>query len=79
MFVFLKGEKEFDMQYQYGVVSNVKPGADGQIRKVEIEYRNFNEGVTRKTQRTVRELVIIHPVDELDIYERLHELYDESD
>ena len=77
--LFLKAEKEFDMQYQYGIVSSVTPGADGQIRKVEVEYRNFNEGVTRKTQRTVRELVIIHPVDELDIYERLYELYDGSD
>ena len=54
----------------------MQPGADGRVRKVEVECRNFNEGVTRKTQRTIRELVIVHPVDELDIYERLHELYE---
>ena len=77
--LFLKSEKEYDLQYQYGIVSKVQPGKDGRVRKVEVEYRNFNEGVSRKTQRTVRELVIIHPVDELDIYERLHEMFDNSD
>ena len=77
--LFLKSEKEYDLQYQYGIVSKVQPCKDGRVRKVEVEYRNFNEGVSRKTQRTVRELVIIHPVDELDIYERLHEMFDNSD
>ena len=60
-------------------MSKVQPSKDGCVRKVEVEYQNLNEGVSRKTQRTVRELVIIHPVDELDIYERLHEMFDNSD
>ena len=77
--LFLKSEKEYDLQYQYGIVSEVDNNDDGLVRKVKVEYQNFNEGVKRVTQRCARELVIIHPIDELDIYERLHELYDDSD
>ena len=77
--LFLKSEKEYDLQYQYGIVSEVDNNDDGLVRKVKIEYQNSNKGVKRVTQRCARELVVIHPIDELDIYERLHELYDDSD
>jgi hypothetical protein len=77
--LFLKSEKEYDLQYQYGVVLEVDDSDDGLVRKVKVEYQNFNEGVKRITQRCARELVIIHPIDQLDIYERLNELYDDSD
>ena len=66
--LFLKSEKEFDLQYQYGIISKLDKSKDGLIRKVDIEYQNFNENVKRTTQRGVREIVSIHPVDELDIY-----------
>ena len=46
-------------------------GKDGLIRKVDVEYKNPNEGIRRVTRRGVRELVIIFPVDELYIYERI--------
>ena len=39
-----------------------------------MEYKNSNEGIRRVTHRGVRELVIIFPVDELDIYERIYRL-----
>ena len=77
--LFLKSEKEFDLQYQYGIVSKIHPGKDGKNRKVEVEYQNSNEGVKRKTHRGSRDLVIVYPVDELDIYERLHDLYTNCD
>ena len=77
--LFLKSEKEFDLQYQYGVVSTIHTGRDGKARKVEVEYQNSSEGVKRKTERGSRELVIIHPVDELDIYKRLYDLYTNCD
>ena len=73
--LFLKSEKEFDLQYQYGIISKLDKSKDGRIRKVEINYQNFNENVKRTTQRGVREIVSIHPVDELDIYEELHDLF----
>ena len=77
--LFLKSDKEFDLQYQYGVVTKVHTGNDGNKRKVEVEYQNSTEGTKRKTERGSRELVIVHPVDELDIYERLHELFVDCD
>ena len=43
---------------------------------MDVEYRNRNEGVKRVTQRGVRDLVVVYPVDELDIYERLDKLID---
>ena len=49
----------------------VHEGRDGHVRKVDIEYRNHNGEIKRETFRGVRELVIVYPIDELDIYERL--------
>ena len=72
--LFLKSEREFDEQYQYGIVCAVHEGKDGHIRRVDVEYRNANENTKRITQRGVRDLVIVFPVDELDIYERLNNL-----
>ena len=77
--LFLKSEKEFDLQYQYGMVSKVYEGRDSIIRKVDVEYQNDNEGIKRSTQRGVRDLVIIHSVEELDIYKTLHEMFESSD
>ena len=73
--LFLKSEKEFDLQYQYGIIVDLHKSRDNNIRKVDIEYQNSNEGVKRTTHRGVREIVSIYPVDELDIYEELYDLF----
>ena len=75
--LILKSEKEFDEQYQYGLVISTCMGKDGHIRTVDIEYQNHNEGVKRRTKRGVRDLVIIHPVDELGISRELYDLANE--
>ena len=72
--LFLKSEQEFDRQYQYGIVKSVLVGRDGRIRSVEIEYQNHNEKTKRQTKRGVRDLVVIHPVDELGISRELSEM-----
>ena len=72
--LFLKSEKEFEHLYQYGLVSQVFPGKDGRIRSVLVEYQNSTEETKRTTKRGVRELVIIHHVDELGISRELHDL-----
>ena len=72
--LFLKSEKEFDLQYQYGIVATTYEGRDGLIRAVDVDYQNFGENTKRKTKRGVRELVIIHPVDEIGISRELFEL-----
>jgi hypothetical protein len=72
--LFLKTENEMTDQYQYGQVSSVQRGRDGLIRKIDIKYKNNTENVFRTTHRTVREIVVVSPVDEIDIYERLDHL-----
>ena len=67
--IFLKSDKEFEKDYQYGMVNT-----DGCIRVVEIEYQNFNEGVKRYTTRGVRDLIVIHPVNEPGINAELAEI-----
>ena len=50
-------------------------GRDGLIRQVDVEYQNSNEDTKRTTKRGVRDLIVVHPVDELDVYERLSPMY----
>ena len=76
--LFLKSEKEFDKQYQYGIIAGLKVSRDGKIRQVEVEYQNFNENVKRTTCRGTRDLVVIHPIDELGLTRELNELFSGS-
>ena len=77
--LFLKSEKEFDLQYQYGMVATTYEGRDGLIRAVDVEYQNVGETTKRRTKRGVRELVVIHPVDEIGISRELYELANGTD
>ena len=65
--LFLKSDKEFDRQYQYGMVKSVTVDKDGKIRKLAVEHRNSNENTSRSTIRGTRDVAVIHPVDELGI------------
>ena len=69
--LFLKKEGELSTQYQYGRVVDVKVSRDRKIRSVSVTYRNHTENVDRVTERAVRELVVIHHVDELDLVSEL--------
>ena len=46
-------------------------GKDNRIRKVQVVYRNHTENFNRTTHRAVRGLVMIHPVDELSLFEEI--------
>ena len=72
--LFSKSEKEFENLYQYGVVTSVSFSKDGRIRKVEVEYTNPSEHVKRKTIRGCRDLIVIHPVEELGLSKELYDL-----
>ena len=76
--LFLKNEKELETTYQYGMVSKVHPSSDGLIRSVDVDYQNYNENVRRTTKRGVRNLVVIHPVDEIGVSQELAELCDDT-
>ena len=71
--LFLKSDKEFDKQYQYGLVTALYESKDGPVRTVLVEYQNHNENVNRTTKRSVRDLVVIHPIDELGMMKELHD------
>ena len=73
--LFLKSDKEFERLYQYGMIQKLKHSKDGLVREVVIEYQNNNESVKRSTTRGVREIVVIHPADELGIVRELNNLY----
>ena len=75
MVLFLKSEKEFAKQYQYGIIHTINISKDGCVRKVEIQYQNHNEKTKRYTLRGVRDLVIVHPIDESDINTELAEMF----
>ena len=67
----MKSASPINNTYQFGLVESIHIGKDGKIRKAEIRYRNHNESIDRITFRAVRQLVIIHHVDELDVSEQL--------
>jgi hypothetical protein len=69
--LFLKSDKAFESQYQYGLVKHVYKSRDGFVRKAEIEYQNHQEKVKRTTVRGVRELVVINRFEEYSIDEVL--------
>ena len=72
--LFLKQEKELCDVYQYGIVETVHRGRDGIIRKADVRYRNASETTNRTTCRSVRSLIVIHPVDEVDVTQELGEI-----
>ena len=61
--------------YQYGIVNEVKPSADGVVRNNLVKYRNANDGTNRETKRAVKSLILILRADELDI---MKEMFDAS-
>ena len=52
---------------------------DGLIRVVEVQYQNSNENVKRTTKRCVRELIVVHPVDELGIQAELDDFAEQAE
>ena len=69
--LLLKQDGALSNSYQYGIVNEIIPSKDGVIRKVIVQYRNDQENVDRYTARSVRDLVLIHPTDELILMEEL--------
>ena len=72
--LFMKQESSLASTYQFGRVQNVNNGRDGKIREVDVEYVNNNEKTKRITHRSVRSLILIHGIDEIDITSQLYGL-----
>ena len=52
--LFLKSDKEFDKQYQYGIIKDIYQSRDGHVRKVKVEYQNYNEDQEDHPSRSLR-------------------------
>ena len=76
--LFLKQEKALGTEYQFGMIKHVEYVKYNRIRVAVVKYRNHNENVDRETRRAVRQLVMIHPVNELDIHKELADMAQRS-
>ena len=65
--LFTKNEGSVVNTYHYGMVHEIKLSGDGLLWNVVIKYRNSSENIDHFTTRAVRDLVLIHPVDEIHI------------
>lgn len=72
--LFNKVESKLSKSYTYGMITNVEMGDDGNVRFVIVKYQNDNEKVPRETRRSVRNLVLIHSVDDCDIMKDLGDI-----
>ena len=72
--LFLKQDGKVTGKYQYGMIKSVIRGSDNRIRRAVVKYRNATENTDRETDRAVRQLVIIHPIEELSILQELGEM-----
>ena len=75
--LFLKSEKDFEKIYQYGLICDLKKSRDGKIRSIDVEYQNHTERVKRRTTRGTREVVVIHPFEELGLIRELNILFND--
>ena len=69
--LFLKQENQLSSTYQYGMISDLSRSSDDKIRKATVRYRNSTEAVDRFTYLAVRQLIVIHPVDKLNMMKGL--------
>ena len=72
--LFSKKENQLSSTYQYGMIPDLPRSSDDKIRKVTVRYRNSTEAADRFTNRAVRQLIVIHPVDELNMMEELGQI-----
>ena len=72
--LLLKEEKMLSSSYQYGMVESVIKSKDGLIRKAEVRYHNNNENTNRITFCSVRHLIVIHQIEEINILQELGEI-----
>ena len=69
--LFIKKDGPLINTYQYGMIHQSERSKDELIRKVVVKFRNHNQSVDRCTTRAVRELGLIHPIDQLHLMEKL--------
>ena len=56
------------------MISDLSRSSVEKIRKAAVCYRNSTEAVDGFTNRAVRQLIVIHPVDKLSMMEELGQI-----
>ena len=72
--LFKKVSSMLSKTYSYGMISSVQPGDDNKVRRVHVKYRNDGEKTFRETARSVRDLVLIHSVNDCDLMKDMYEM-----
>ena len=73
--LFLKNDGALKSTYHFAKIKEIERSQDNSVQKV----RNHNESINRETQRGVRHIVMIHPVDETSIVTELGEIETTAD
>ena len=69
--LFKKIDSTISKIYQFGIIARVDSSKDDVVRKVMVRYCNSSENKFRGTFRSVRELVLIRSVDDLNLHEEM--------
>lgn len=69
--LFTKVNSVISKTYTYGMIKSIETGDDGNVRRVVVEYKNPNENVKRETSRSVRSLILVHGIDDPDLFTEL--------
>ena len=74
--IFVKAESEIvlgDKVWRLGRITEAHPSKDGLIRQVTIEYKTNNEKTFRSTNKTPRQIAVIHKEEESELIPILNE------
>ena len=69
--LFTKVDSVISKTYTYGMIKSIETGDDGNVRRVVVEYKNPNESGKRETSRSVRSLVLVHGINDSDLFTEL--------
>ena len=72
MFISKENQRSRNIKLKYGRI--VATMVDGRQNKVKVEYQNASEAVKRIAERSVKDLIKIKGVDEVDFNTREHQL-----
>ena len=68
---FIKRDGHLVNTYQYGMIHQLEQSKYDLIGEVVVKYCNHNKSVNRFTNRAVCEVVLIHPINEVHLMEKL--------
>ena len=71
---FPRNENSVDSKWMMGIISKRHLGRDGLIRVVDVKYRNSSENIDRVTERSIRKIVKLWSIDDMNLADDLAEI-----